>query len=109
MNAKAILALISAGIIATLNPISTSETAPDMTFNEYDMSQFYPACGIVVSLETETNSVIYEDYNGNLWDFPEIDDWTKGDIVALIMCDNGTPNYIYDDYAVSYKYCGHMD
>ena len=88
--------LIAAGIAALLNGNPTSVT-------------YYPSCGIVTSLETETDSVIYEDPSGNIWDFKGIEDWAVNDVVALIMSDNGTPNYVYDDEPISWRYCGYFE
>jgi hypothetical protein len=64
--------------------------------------------GIVVELETETDSVVFEDFNGNLWAFEGIEDWFVGDTVAAVMADHGTRT-IHDDEIVSVKYCGYIE
>lgn len=69
-------------------------------------NRYYPATGIVIGIEKETDSVIYADFSGNYWDFKGIDDWMKGDRVALIMDNMGTPDSIYDDEPVVVRYCG---
>ena len=113
---KLLASLVCAGIATLTAPISTTEmnvtpTTEDVTLptetNVTSMSHnYYPTTGIVTELETETDSVIYVDFNGNLWDFPGIEDWVVGDRVALIMDNMGTPESIYDDEPVTWRYCG---
>lgn len=68
----------------------------------------YALSGVVVELETESDSVVFEDFNGNLWAFEGIEDWFVGDIVAAVMADHGTRT-IYDDEIVSVRYCGYTE
>jgi len=98
MNARAILGLISAGIIATLNP--TSEITPNVTPN---VTNLYPTCGVVT--EVTESEMTFADFSGNLWTVLDPQDYEEGDRIAAIMDDNGTP-IIYDDIVVSTKYCG---
>lgn len=42
--------------------------------------------------------VTITDRNGEMWDFEFSDDWIEGDFIEAQMSDNGTVNYIYDDY-----------
>lgn len=100
MNARAILGLISAGIIATLNPISASETAYNVTPN---VTNLYPTCGVVTKVTS--TEMTFADFSGNLWTVLDPQDYAEGDRIAAIMDDNGTP-IIYDDIVVSTKYCG---
>ena len=65
----------------------------------------YPACGIVTEVNTKTDEVIIEDFNGNLWAFNGCEDWMKDDICAMIMSDEGTSE-IYDDVILQVRYCG---
>ena len=100
MNAKTVLSLISAGIIATLNPISASEITPNVT---QDVTNLYPTCGVVT--EVNSTEMTFADFSGNLWTVLDPQDYAEGDRIAAIMDDNGTP-IIYDDIVVSTKYCG---
>lgn len=117
MTIRKLLASLACAGIATLtatgatNVTLTTEnvtlpTETDVTYAELMSHNYYPATGVVTELETETDSVIYTDFNGNLWDFPGIEDWCEGDRVALIMDNMGTPESIYDDQPVVWRYCG---
>ena len=66
----------------------------------------YPACGEVVEINRENGKVVVEDFNGNLWAFEGCEDWMEGDICAMIMSDEGTPETIYDDVIIQARYCG---
>lgn len=61
----------------------------------------YPLTTIVVELDKANDIVVCEDFNGNLWEFYETDDWFVGDICSIIMNDNGTDD-IRDDVII---YC----
>ena len=67
----------------------------------------YPACGEVVEINRENGKVVVEDFNGNLWAFEGTEDWMEGDICAMIMSDEGTPETIYDDVIIQARYCGY--
>ena len=68
-------------------------------------SSTYPKAAYVAALDYDTNTVTVEDSTGHLWDFYGIEDWCEGDIVAMIMDDNGTPD-VYDDKIVSINFSG---
>lgn len=65
----------------------------------------YPTCGTVTEINRENGKVVVKDFNGNLWAFEGSEDWIEGDICAMIMSDEGTPE-IYDDVIVQVRYCG---
>ena len=65
----------------------------------------YPNCGQVMSVNADSDTVVFEDGSGNQWEFVGAEDWETGDIVAVIMNDNGTDE-IKDDIVVQCKYCG---
>lgn len=46
------------------------------------------------------------DCNGTEWQFSGCQDFEEGDLIALIMNDNGTQNYIWDDTVVTARYSG---
>lgn len=71
-------------------------------------AQTYPTTMIVTETDTATDTVVCEDYNGNLWEFEGIEDWAEGDIVAAIMSDNAT-EIIYDDEFVMVRYSGNVN
>lgn len=67
---------------------------------------YYSMATAVVDVNEDTDSVIGLDFNGNEWGWYGISDWDNGDVATLTMCDNGTPNYIYDDIVVNANYSG---
>lgn len=63
----------------------------------------------VVQVDYENNVVVCQDFNGNLWEFSDTEDWMYGDIASLVMNDMGTPE-IYDDEIVAPpRYDGYFD
>lgn len=70
-------------------------------------SEVYPAVGVVYELIQETDTVVFEDYNGNLWLMEGIEDWKVGDIGALLMDDMETAS-IYDDEILEARYAGYI-
>lgn len=56
----------------------------------------YALAAVVVEIDRDSDIVICEDSNGNLWEFYGCEDWQEGDCASLLMNDQGTSN-IYDD------------
>ena len=76
---------------------------------------YYPTTAVIsnvceVEVETEKKYCLtLEDFNGDAWGYISEDgDWLEGDIVSLIMCDNGTEE-IKDDIIVYVKYNGYSE
>ena len=67
---------------------------------------YYPRAFVVSELDKENDEVICVDGVEFKWSFKEIEDWERGDLVVAIMSDNGTPNYLFDDYFVEIRYGG---
>lgn len=67
----------------------------------------YALSGVVVGVSEEEDAVIFEDFNGNLWEFDGAEDWMINDICACVMNDMGTEN-IYDDCILSVRYNGYI-
>ena len=67
------------------------------------VAETYANTGRVMAVGTDT--VIVEDYSGNLWAFYGCEDWQEGDCVSLVMSDNATEE-IYDDEILSVRYSG---
>ena len=65
----------------------------------------YANTGRVMAISVGTDTVIVEDFSGNLWAFYGAEDWMDGDCVSLVMCDAGTEE-IYDDEILSVRYSG---
>lgn len=66
----------------------------------------YPNSGIVTDIYPEADMVIVATSTGSRWSFRGVEDWMVGDNAAMIMDDNGTPDYVFDDEIVSVRYCG---
>ena len=65
----------------------------------------YPRTAWVFELDIENNTVVLIDGAGLLWELEELDDWQAGDVVSLLMFDNGTES-IYDDIILVAFYGG---
>lgn len=77
----------------------------------------YPATMLVVetsiddkgteTIKDDSGKIILVDSNGLEWIYEEYpEDYFPGDYVSLIMDDNGTPNYIYDDTILDMRATG---
>ena len=69
------------------------------------VAKTYANTACVMAISTGTDTVIVEDFNGNLWAFYGVEDWLEGDCVSLVMSDAGTEE-IYDDEILSVRYSG---
>ena len=65
----------------------------------------YLRFGNVVDLEYSTDCVTVDDGLGNLWEYFGVDYVFYGDLVVMIMSDNGTPDWIYDDIVLNAYKC----
>lgn len=70
-----------------------------------DPENIYPACGVVIEVNHNADTVTVQDANGFTWTFYEAEDWMPGDVAALTMYNYGTPT-ITDDEIIDVKYCG---
>ena len=66
---------------------------------------FYPLTTIVVKVDDVSHIVTCKDFNGNLWEFENCEDWNENDIASLLMDSKGTEN-IYDDEIIKAEYNG---
>lgn len=69
---------------------------------------FYPRAGIVTALDRSADLVTVTDAAGYDWQFTGVEDWERGDLAALLMDDNGTPDSILDDRVTEVRYSGTM-
>ena len=98
---------LSALIIGTVASITSCQPQKEVGY--------YPTTAVIsnvceAEVETEKNYwLTLEDFNGNKWAYiSENADWLEGDIVSLIMCDNGTED-ITDDMIIYVKYSGYSE
>lgn len=71
-------------------------------------ADLYYRFGNIVDIEYDTDFVTVDDGMGNLWDFmnaPIAEYRFYGDLVVMIMYDNNTPDWIYDDEIWDVGYC----
>lgn len=66
----------------------------------------YPKTTICLAVNHQADTVTVADCNGTEWQFNGCQDFEEGDLIALIMNDNGTQNYIWDDTVVTARYSG---
>ena len=64
---------------------------------------FYPNLTKIIDIDRSAHIVLCVDFNGNLWEFEEDDDWQIGDYCNLLMHDCGTEE-ITDDIIVRTYY-----
>lgn len=72
-------------------------------------SKTYPNAGVVVGLDFGQDLVTISTGSGLLYEFYGIEDLYMGDIVALTMDDNGTPDTVLDDKIIDSKYAGYTE
>ena len=68
----------------------------------------YPAACIIVELDYQNDLVTVSDVAGTLWQFYGCEDYSEGDLVRMLMYDNGTET-IYDDEIVIVWYAGTLE
>lgn len=87
--------LIAILLIANLVAVSWSGKA---------QHNLYPRAVYVDHINTDRDTVTFADGAGVLWEICGVEDWALGDTAALLMDDNGTPDFIYDDSIVEARY-----
>lgn len=68
----------------------------------------YPETMIVTEIDETQDLVTLECANGNQFQFYGVEDYFEGDLVSLIMYNNGTAE-VYDDMILSARYAGTVD
>ena len=102
-------AIVICGVVATVTHFYGREKTV-ASISEPD-SRYYPQAGWVSEIEPSEDIVTVTWFNGNQFQFYGVEDWEQGDICAMIMDTNGTPNNLRDDSIVAVRYCGdqHVD
>lgn len=67
----------------------------------------YATTAVVTELDTENDTVICADYNGEIWRFYGVEDWQINDVATMTMDTRGTKD-IHDDEILSTRYSGNM-
>ena len=89
-------ALLTVGAIVAVN-IPASGAAQKLP------EGVYPKAGVVVSVDDAKDVIEIETYAGVKYSWHGAEDWQIGDIAALIMYDNGTPQ-VADDAILAVRY-----
>lgn len=66
----------------------------------------YPAVGIITKVDYETDTVIVQRASGFEYTFEGVEDLVEGDVMALLMYNDGDPRTIADDEVISARYSG---
>lgn len=66
----------------------------------------YPETMIITEVNQAENIVTAETATGYVYSFCGSEDYTTGDIISLIMSDNGTADNITDDIILAVQYSG---
>ena len=66
----------------------------------------YPKTTICLAVNHQTDVATVADCNGTEWQFNGCQDFEEGDLIALIMNDNDTPDNIWDDTVLTARYSG---
>lgn len=72
------------------------------------LTGLYPKTTFVEFIDKANDVVFCSDMNGDMWAFDGCEGWQHDDICSMIMDDNGTEDYIYDDEIIVVKYDGHL-
>lgn len=72
---------------------------------DLEENETYPLTAKVVKTNRKKNVVIVQDYSGNKWKFRGCEDYSKGDVVSMLMDSNGTKN-VTDDIILQVRYSG---
>lgn len=66
----------------------------------------YPATAIVTQVDYETDIVTVQKATGFTYEFEGVEDLQVGDVMSLLMFNNGTGDTIVDDIVISARYSG---
>lgn len=68
-------------------------------------ANLYPKSGTVIYVDKDGDVILIEDLAGHRWLYGGAEDWLEGDMVSMIMNNNGTEK-IKDDEIVKIQYEG---
>lgn len=66
----------------------------------------HPATAIVTQVDYETDIVTVQNATGFTYEFEGVEDLVVGDVMSLLMYNNGTGDTIADDIVISARYSG---
>ena len=69
----------------------------------------YPDCLEVIEVNRFQDVVYGKNCAGLIYSFYGCEDYMTGDLVAVIMDENGTPETVLDDKIIDCRYAGYID
>lgn len=72
-------------------------------------NNIYPECLQIVEINQAADIVQGKTCSGLIFSFYGVEDYMLGDLVAVIMDDNGTPETVLDDVVKDVRYAGYID
>lgn len=69
----------------------------------------YPAGMIITEVDPAADLVTMETATGHAYQFKGVEDWTPGDLAAVIMYDGGTREDVRDDQILKVRYSGSLE
>ena len=69
----------------------------------------YARVAVITNLDFNEDIVEVEDAVGFIWEFEGVEDYMIGDVVAMIMQSDGSPETILDDVILNVTYSGYID
>lgn len=106
MCKKIVRRILFVGLVSCGAAFLVSAKAPASEAQDNE-SKIYPATAEVVELDLASDLVIAETSTGISYSFEGCEDWLLGDLVSMIMDDNGTPGTILDDKIIDCRYSGY--
>ena len=94
------------GLAAVVTLAAFTVSASETNITKSGTITMYPKATICLAVNHQTDVVTVSDCNETEWQFNGCQDFEEGDLIALIMNDNGTQNYIWDDTVVTARYSG---
>ena len=76
---------------------------------QINANEVYPRAMEIIAFEEEHDTVVLEDAVGLSWCFYWIEDWEIGDMVIVMLDNNGTPDTITDDIIVDTYFSGYTN
>ena len=93
-------------VLAAATGIICGAVASNATETRPGTVNLYAKTVICTGVYPATDTVLSVDCNGTRWSFSGVQDFEEGDLIALVMSDNGTPETIYDDPVLCATYAG---
>lgn len=94
------------GLAAVVTLAAFTVSASETNATKPGTITMYPKTTICLAVNHQADTVTVADCNGTEWQFSGCQDFEEGDLIALIMNDNGTPDTIWDDTIITARYSG---